>query len=162
MIAALLLSGSEAGGAGAWLAAIVGSLGSLAVALLLRRGLCRVPRPTEAQLAVLVRSLAYANPMFVPLEPTFDLYLLTDDQLAHAWRCSGLAVSSPTDRRALMRAIDERQRYLEELERRQPGLLGAWLAYQVDTPGDVLPVQKASRLERYSIDWDELTREESA
>ncbi len=161
MFAALLLFGSESGGAGAWVAALVGSLVSLVVVLPMRRGWLRLPRPTEAQLAVLARSLAYANPMFVPWEPTLDLHLLTDDQLGHAWRCSSLAVSSPTDRRDLMRAVDERQRYLEELERRQPGLLGAWLACQVDTPGDVLPVESASRLERCSIDWDALTREES-
>jgi hypothetical protein len=160
MFAALLLSGSETGGPGVWIAALAGSLGSL-VTLSLRRGLPRLPRPTEAQLAVLARSLAYANPMFVPWEPTLELQLLTDDQLGHAWRCSGVAVSSPADKRDLMRAIDERQRYLEELERRQPGLLGTWLACQVDTPGDVLPAATASRLERHSIDWDELIREES-
>ncbi len=161
IIAAFLLSGSEAGGAGAWLAAIVGSLGSLAVALLLRRGLRRVPRPTEAQLAELGRSLAYANPLFVPFEPTFHLYLLTDDQLAHTWRCSAVAVSSPDDQRDLIRAVDERQRYLEELERRQPGLIGAWLACRVESSGHGWAERTASCLEPHPIDWDALTREDS-
>lgn len=162
MIAALLLSGSEAGDAGAWLAATVGSLGSLVVALLLRRGLCRVPRLTEAQLAVLGRSLAYANPLFVSFEPTPDLCLLTDAQLAHAWRCSGRAVASPADKRDLIRAVDQRQRYLQEIERRQPGLLGAWLACQVESPGLARSERMASHAEPQSIPWDDLTREESA
>ncbi len=161
MFAALLLFGSETGGAGAWIAALVGSLVSLVVALPMRRGLLRLPRPTEAQLAVLVRSLAYANPLYVPWEPTLDLHLLTDDKLGHAWRCSGVAVSSSTDKRDLMCAIDQRQRYLDELERRQPGLLGAWLASRLDAADDVLAVGTASRLEPHSIDWDELIREES-
>jgi hypothetical protein len=122
-----------------------------------RRGLASVPRPTEAQLDALSRSLACTNPMFVPFELTFDLRLLTDDQLYNAWRNSGAVVSSPSTPRALMRAVEERGRYLEEFERRQPSLLRAWLSTDAGAPDSTLPWAATSSLEPSTIEWDELT-----
>jgi hypothetical protein len=156
-----------AGGAVAGLAALVGPLGLLVAALMVaaspgalracRRGLGSVPRPTEAQLDALARSLACTNPMFVPFELTIDLRLLTDEQLRHAWHNSGAAVSSPSTPRALLRAVEERGRYLDELERRQPSLLRAWLSSDVGAPDSPLPYVAASSLESLAINWDELT-----
>ena len=138
-----------AGGAVAGFAALVGPIGLLVAALMAatspgavracRRGLHSVPRPSEAQLDALTRSLAYTNPMFVPFELTFDLRLFTDDQLCNAWRNSETAVSSPSTPRALLRAVGERGRYLDEFERRQPSLLRAWLATDSGAPNSPLP-----------------------
>ena len=122
-----------------------------------RRGLGSLPRPTEAQLDALTRSLAYTNPMFVPFELTFDLRLLTDDQLGNAWRNSQTAVSSPSSPRALLRAVEERGRYLDEFERRQPSLLRAWLVSDAEEPDSLLRHTAASRPVPPTIDWDELT-----
>ena len=156
-----------AGGAVAGVAALVGPIGLLVAALMAatspgavracRRGLHSVPRPSEAQLDALTRSLACTNPMFVPFELTFDLRLLTDDQLCNAWRNSETAVSSPSTSRALLRAVGERGRYLDEFERRQPSLLRAWLATDSGAPNSPLPYAAASCPEPPTIDWDQLT-----
>jgi hypothetical protein len=122
-----------------------------------RRGLGAVPRPTEAQLDALSRCLAYTNPMFVPFELTFDLRLLTDDQLCNAWRNSETVVSSPSTPRALIRAVEERGRYLDEFEKRRPSLLRAWLSTDAGAPDSTLPCAATSRMEPFTIDWDELT-----
>ena len=155
------------GGAVAGFAALVGPIGLLGVVLMAatspgalrscRRGLGSVSHLTEARLDALGRSLAHANPMFVPFELTFDLRLLTDDQLRNAWRNSEIAISSPASPGALFRALAERGRYLDELERRQPSLLRAWLASEAPAPGSPLPSAAASSLEPPTIDWDELT-----
>lgn len=161
-----VLSGA-AGGAVVGFAALVGPIGLLVPVLMAatspgalracRRGLGSVPRPAEAQLDALARSLAYTNPMFVPFELSFDLRRLTDDQLRHAWRNSEATVSSPSTPRALSRAMEERGRYLEELERREPNLLGAWLSTDAGEPASPLPYAATSSLEPLTIDWDELT-----
>jgi hypothetical protein len=122
-----------------------------------RRALGSVPRPTQTQLDALARSLAYTNPMFVPFELTFDLRLLNDDQLGHAWRNSENAVSSPSTPRALLRAVEERGRYLDELERRRPSLLMAWLVSDAEEPDSLMLNTAASRPVPSTIDWDELT-----
>jgi hypothetical protein len=156
-----------AGGAVAGFVALVGPIGLLVAVFLAatspaavrvcRRGLGSLPRPTGAQIDALARSLAYTNPMFVPFELTFDLRLLTDDQLGNAWRNSETAVSSPSSPRALLRAVEERGRYLDEFERRQPSLLRAWLATDPGAPDSPLPYAATSSLEPSTIDWDELT-----
>lgn len=155
-----------AGGALAGLAALTRPIGLLVAVLAgatspgsfhaCRRAMGSVRRPTEAQLDALARSLACMNPMFVPFEVTFDLRELTDDQLGNAWRNSETALSNPSKPRALLRAVEERGRYLDEFERRQPSLLKAWLASDRGTPDSPLLHASASRREP-RIDWDELT-----
>jgi hypothetical protein len=155
-----------AGGAMAGFVALVGPLGLLVAVLLAatspssfracRRGLGALRRPTAAQVDALARSLACMNPMYVPFELTFDLRLLTDRQLANAWRNSEAAVTSPSGPRAALRAVEERGRYLDEFERRQPSLLRAWLASDAGAPDGPLPFATASRPQSPTIDWDEL------
>jgi hypothetical protein len=149
------------------LVALVGPLGLAAVLLLAlvspravracRRRLDSLPRPTVAQLDALARSLASLNPTYVPFELVVDLRLLTDDQLEQAWRDTHDDVSSASDRCTLARAVEERGRYLAELERRHPSLLRAWLTSDAAGPDGVLPYATPSRSESAGIDWDELT-----
>ncbi len=113
-------------------------------------------RPKRS-LDALARSLAYTNPAYVPFELTLDLRLFTDDQLGKAWRDSQTSLLSPSSRRDLLRAVEERGRYLDEFERRHPSLLRAWLATDAGAPDSPLPYANASRLEPPTIDWDELT-----
>lgn len=120
------------------------------------RGLASL-RPTEAQLDALLRSLAYTNPNYVPLELPLDLHLLADDQLREAWRDSQTEITSHSSSRALSRAAEERGRYLDELERRQPNLVSAWLASDAKEPDSLLLNTAASHPVPLTIDWDELT-----
>jgi hypothetical protein len=122
-----------------------------------RRGLGSLPRPTPDQLDALARSMAYASPMYVPFELPFDLRLLTDDELRSAWVDSEAALRRPPSPGALLAAVEERGRYLNELARRQPGLLGAWLASDAGAPDGSLPFAPGCRLESTQIDWDQLT-----
>ena len=161
-----LASAAGAGALGGWVA-LVGPGGLLTAVLVAatspgslracRRGLGSLPRPTSAQLDALARSMAYANPTFVSFELTFDLRLLTDDQLCNAWSNSEAAVRRTSSPHVFSAAVEERGRYLDEFERRQPGLLRAWLASDAGSPGGPLPFATASRLESPPIDWDELT-----
>ncbi|HEX5087836.1 MAG TPA: hypothetical protein VFV89_08510 [Nocardioides sp.] len=157
---------ATAGGAAAGLVALLGIPGLLVVIVVAatspgalrtcRHGLRSVRRPTPGQLDSLARSFAYANPMFVPSEPTIDLRLLTDDQLRHAWQDSEAAIASPPTARALLCAIEVRGQYLDEIERRQPSLPKAWLSSRAGAPGSALPYAAAASLESPTIDWDEL------
>jgi hypothetical protein len=122
-----------------------------------RRGLASLPLPTAAQFDALARSLAYSNPTYVPLELPLDPRLLTDDQLGQAWRDSQSELTSWSSPRALSPAVEERGRYLDELERRRPGLLQAWLASDAEEPDSPPLNSAASRPVPLTIDWDELT-----
>jgi hypothetical protein len=161
-----LLSGSAAG-ALAGLFALVGP-GAFLVPVLLastspralracRRWLRSMPRPTASQLDALAQAMACATPMYLPFELSSDVRLLSDDQLRNAWRNSERAVRTPSSPRALWRAVEERGRYLDELERRRPGLLKAWLSCHAGAPDGPLPLARASGSEPPTIDWDELT-----
>jgi hypothetical protein len=160
------LSGATAGalagfvtlvGPGAYLVAVLLAATSPRALRACRRGLSSMPRPTSSQLDALAQSLTYMSPMYVPFEQSFDLRLLTDDQLCNAWRASQTAVRSPSSRRSLLRAVEERGRYLDEFERRQPSLLRAWLATDPGATDSRLPYAAGSRHEPSGIDWDELT-----
>jgi hypothetical protein len=139
------------------LMAILAAVASPRAVRACRRGLASLPRPTEAQLDALARSLAYTNPTYVPFELSLDLRLLTDDQLGRAWSDGQAEMSSHSSPRALSRAAEERGRYLDELERRQPSLLSAWLASDAEDPDSLLLNSAASRPVPLTIDWDELT-----
>jgi hypothetical protein len=154
-----------AGGALAGLVALAGPAGAVPVALVLmasppalrscRRALGAISRPSDDQLYTLARSLAYMSPGYLPFELAPDLRMLSDDQLDRAWRESRPALLTDAGRRELLHAVEERGRYLDELERRQPGLLKAWLAAETGEPGE--PLSRARAPGRPTIDWDQLT-----
>ncbi|MGW1339501.1 hypothetical protein ACWCOV_00500 [Kribbella sp. NPDC002412] len=81
---------------------------------------------------------------------------LSDDELVLAWRASFPALQSATSVQRL-RIVAERQEYLDELERRNPRGLAAWLASGARAAGDPKPyVQGDSGAGRSPIDWDGL------
>jgi hypothetical protein len=82
---------------------------------------------------------------------------LTDAQLCTAWRVSFSALEKATTEQQRLRIVEERQDCLDELERRNPHGLVAWLASGARAAGDptrfVLGDRSAASS---SIDWDGL------
>jgi hypothetical protein len=119
------------------------------------RALGALPRPTAAQLDGLARSLAYVNPTY--LATVGESAELTDDQLDRLWRDSAAEVRRPATRASWLRAVEERGYYLDLLEARRPGLLGAWLASDPGSSDDLLRLEEPGCVEPAAIDWDGLT-----
>jgi len=72
-----------------------------------------------------------------------ELTALDDDELCLAWRRSFVmlnAAGSPGERLLL---VEQRQRYLDELERRSPVGLASWLTSGARAPGNPLPHLRA-------------------
>lgn len=102
-------------------------------------------------------ALACAGLGYVPIPRGDDLSLLTDDQLCEAWRSSTTGVRGGSTNR-LEGIVEQRQRYLEEFERRNPEGLKVWLA-STDTAGCDPAVYLVERwVDLPAADWDELTR----
>jgi hypothetical protein len=80
---------------------------------------------------------------------------LTDAQLCTAWRVSFSALEKARTEQQRLRIVEERQDCLDELERRNPHGLAAWLASGARAAGDptrfVLGDRSAASA---SIDWD--------
>lgn len=120
-----------------------------------------VPAPTSPPVSQDPPGPACAcpGPERPPVEPLSELVRLTDEQLCQAWRASYLALQARrSSATAMLETIEERQRYLDELERRNASGLRAWLASGARAAGNPLPYLIAGRTERHAIDWDELTR----
>jgi hypothetical protein len=112
-------------------------------------------RPGAApRLGALTRALAYSGVPYAPVPPYLDLQLFTDEQLCEAWRASDPKLLTKTSVQDVMRAVEERQTYLDELLRRHPAVTTAWLSSE---PGAEEPLTGlADARERPGIDWDEL------
>jgi hypothetical protein len=122
------------------------------------RWLATVPTPSTGQLDALARALAYASPEYVPIQPPEEPPLPSDEQLCRAWRASYRSLQERPSGTDMMRAVEERQSILDELERRNPRALAAWLASGARAAGNPLPYLVTSRDHRPAINWDELTR----
>jgi hypothetical protein len=61
------------------------------------------------------------------------------------------------DTRATLATVEERQRYLDEFERRNSTGLTAWLASGARVASNPLPYLAKSYAERPVINWDDLT-----
>ncbi|MEV0291454.1 hypothetical protein AB0H36_45640 [Kribbella sp. NPDC050820] len=82
---------------------------------------------------------------------------LSDEELSLAWRASFPALQRATSPAQRLRIVAERQEYLDELERRSPRGLAAWLASGARAAGDPRPyLQGESGAGRSPIDWDGL------
>jgi hypothetical protein len=125
---------------------------------LCRRLLRAAPTPSAEQLDALVHALACASPEYVPFQPLTQLRRLTDEQLCQGWRASYLALRTQPPGAEMIETVEERQRYLDELERRNPGGLTAWLASGAGAAGNPLPYLVQNPGGAAAIDWDELTR----
>jgi len=122
------------------------------------RWLRSAPTPSSAQLDTLARGLAYASPDYVPIQPLPELRLLTDEQLCRRWRSSYVALQGPVSAARMMRTVEERQRCLDELERRNATGLAAWFASGARAAGNPLPYITEDCSCRPAINWDELLR----
>jgi len=83
-----------------------------------------------------------------------ELRILTEDELRERWRvsCDELQKHPPSVLRADVLA--ERQRLLDEIERRNPAAFSAWLTS--DAPISSLPQLTGPRTGQRSIAWDAL------
>ena len=94
-----------------------------------------------------------------PVDPLSELDRLTDEELCRRWRASYLTLRlPPPSDAAILQTVEQRQRYLDEFERRNAGGLTAWLASGARAAGNPLPYLRARRADRHAINWDELTR----
>jgi hypothetical protein len=117
--------------------------------------------PSAAQIDALTRGLAYSSPGYIPLpapSAPSELATLTDEQLCQGWRSSFLTLQEQSSGPRLLAAVANRQRYLDEFERRCPRGFAAWLASGARAPGDPLPYLTGARVDNPSINWDDLTR----
>ena len=83
---------------------------------------------------------------------------LTNMQLCRAWRASHWALKNTSTVAQMMATVAERQKYLDEFERRNASGFAAWLGSDVGSLGNPLPYLMRSRLGPSTINWDELTR----
>jgi len=127
---------------------------------LYRRWLRLASAPTNVSLAAWAPGFAYPLPGWAPPQLPPDLDLLSTEELCEAWCASYLVLkerSSRGEAKATLATVAERQRYLDELERRNATGLRAWLASGARVASNPLPYLAESRTEHPVIDWDELT-----
>jgi hypothetical protein len=86
-----------------------------------------------------------------------ELSSLSDAALCQAWRASFSKLRDSPSQLQRTRIVDERQRYLDEFERRNPEGLMAWLASGARAAANPSRfIMGTAGLSRHPIDWDEL------
>ena len=127
-------------------------------------GIASVLGPRVFPLAVLIlagspyamrrvaRAAARARPHDAS-RPQPDLSTLTDEQLCQLWRASYLALLNPSAS-PVCTTVVERQRYLDEFERRNRSGFAIWLASGPLASASPLPYTVGVP----TINWDDLTR----
>jgi len=125
------------------------------------RGLRSILASSAAKLTSWSAAMAYAGPTYAACRPPSQVCKLTDEQLCSEWRASYVAMQGPVSIQQLTRMVRKRQRYLDELERRHPGGLSAWLTSGAWASSTPLPyLSENRRSDAPAIDWDELIREQ--
>lgn len=114
-----------------------------------------------ARFDAVVAAFAYTGLGFVPVQRGSELCMLTDEQLCEAWRSSTTALRGGSPHR-LKRTVEDRQRYLDELERRNPNGIAVWLACRDTAERDPLVYLVEGWADLPKVDWDELTRGQGA
>jgi hypothetical protein len=145
-------------GAGAFLLAVLVLGSSPSAVRAYSRWLRSAPTPSTAQLDAWARALAYTSPDYAPFQPPSELDELTDEQLCQAWRASYMSLQQQPSANHKIATVAERQKYLDEFERRNPHGFVAWLASGARAPGNPLPYLVGTRYDSPTINWDELTR----
>lgn len=88
-----------------------------------------------------------------PAEP----HLMTDTELCRAWRTSFTTLQRASSRSQRLQIVEDRGAYLDEIERRNPQGLKAWLASGARAAGNPTSyVVGRSAIGRPPIDWDGL------
>jgi hypothetical protein len=86
-----------------------------------------------------LRALACASPEYAYYSPVPDPRLLTDEELCQAWCASCEVARTAASPRRLRVVAQERRSYLDELQRRHPLAVEAWLAGPATADGDPMP-----------------------
>ena len=79
---------------------------------------------------------------------------LTDKALCDVWRASFLQLREATSPTLQARIVAARHVYLDELARRNPAGLNAWLSSGTGVPEDASPILTSTSQSETSIDWD--------
>jgi len=121
-----------------------------------RRWLRTVPSPLDWPLDSVIWALSYSGPTYAPFQPPAVQPVSDDQLLRQAWCASYRALEATTSRRKAIRIIEERSEYLDELERRNPAALAAWLASAATAADNPSTYLSEARVEPSPIDWNEL------
>lgn len=78
-------------------------------------------------------------PSHSPRADAAEIGFLSDEELCLAWRRSFLLLEAARSAQARLTVVEERQRYLDELYRRSPAGVAAWLAAGARASGNPLP-----------------------
>ena len=116
--------------------------------------------PSTGSIAAWAPGFVSPVPGWAPPQLRPDLDLLSTEELCRAWCASYLVLKerySERETRATLATVEERQRYLDELERRNASGFTAWLASNARVASNPLPYLVENRTERPVINWDELT-----
>jgi hypothetical protein len=111
---------------------------------------------TRSESEAPARTLTHAIQEEAPAQPVSGLPHLTNEQLCHAWRDSCATLQEQSSETAFMHAVEERQSYVDEMERRNASGLTAWLASGAMATGDPLPYLIDHRADHRAVNWDEL------
>jgi hypothetical protein len=123
-----------------------------------RRWVVSAPTPPPERLVTPAPTGPSSPPEQPPAQLAAELRRLTDEQLCQRWRASYLALQVGTSATSVLEVVEQRERYLDELQRRNARGLTAWLASGARAAGNPLPYLAAGRVEGHAINWDELTR----
>jgi hypothetical protein len=166
------LAGGAVAGAAASLEELLG-VGVLALGILLLsvspyvlrayvRALTSVPVSMAAGLGAWVSPPVYVSPHYMQVARVPDVRLLTEERLSGAWRTSFLALQSRPPTTQALATVEERQRYLDEFERRNPRGFAAWLASEAWASNIPVRYLRDAHMTRSEINWDEVTRQQDS
>lgn len=116
----------------------------------------RTETTTHRRLDPVLRALAWSGVGVVPYWQPPPAAPVTDEQLCRAWCESYRTVCAATSASKVIRVAGWREGYLDELERRHPAGLAAWLASGPSADGDPLAYLGQATEEVPPIDWDAL------
>ena len=105
-------------------------------------------------------AIRYASAALFTLHPRPTLSKFTDEQLCTQWHDTYLPLQGPLSPRDAIGIVQQRQRCLDELERRHPEGLRAWLGSSAWASSSPLPYLTAECPADTIFDWDQLTREQ--
>jgi hypothetical protein len=86
-----------------------------------------------------------ATPAAVPAVPVQELRSLDDQTLCLAWRRSFVLLEDAHSAVARLSVVEQRQQYLDELHRRSPEGIAAWLASGARASGNPFPYVEDAR-----------------
>jgi hypothetical protein len=102
-------------------------------------------RPRDTSDDPVTRAASAVTPAPAPDLPTATLRDLDDEALCLAWRRSFVQLQQATSASVRMLRVQQRQLLLDELERRNPDGLAAWLASGCRAAGNPLPYLARTR-----------------